>query len=168
MKRIFIMAWILTTAVSLPAQQAIHAPGSTKRIADGWKWALDQTGDKEFKDGFWKHGDWDRAIREGMNEVGMEYSGKFGFAETRMYNSIHHGVVRAPEALGCADCHQVEAVSCRRCHRNAAGMDQPSHTRKIYPEAGERFDFRALGYEDDPALIGGRFTIGLGRGRPNR
>jgi len=29
-----------------------------------------------------------------------------------------------------------------------------------------RMDFKALGYEDDPALIGGRFYMRLGRGRP--
>ena len=71
--------------------------------------------------------------RRGHEAVGQEYSGEFGFVETRMYSSIHHAVVPAKAALGCADCHRAEAVNCVRCHRGAAGMDRPEHTRKIYP-----------------------------------
>ncbi|MCP4220991.1 MAG: Ni/Fe-hydrogenase cytochrome b subunit [bacterium] len=109
-----------------------------------------------------------KAIEEGMKAVGREYSGKFGFIKTRMYTSIHHGVLPAPKALGCADCHSVKAVTCTRCHKKAEGMTQPSHTRMVYPGTKKRLDFEALGYEDDPAFMGGRFYIGLGRGKPPR
>ncbi len=120
----------------------------------------------KFKDGFWVHFDWGRAIEAGMAAAGLEYSGQYGFVKTRMYTSIHHEVVAAPRALGCADCHQKEAISCKRCHRKAEGMDQPSHTRMVYPGTKNRIDFKALGYEDDPAFMGGRFHIRLGRGKP--
>jgi hypothetical protein len=120
----------------------------------------------KFKDGYWTHFDWDKAIKEGMTEAGLEYSGKYGFVKTRMYTSIHHEVVSAVKALGCADCHQKEAITCNRCHRKAEGMDLPAHTQMVYPGTENRIDFKALGYEDDPAFIGGRFHNRLGRGRP--
>lgn len=122
----------------------------------------------KFKQGLWDHYDWNRAIQDGMAVVGKEYSGKYDFVETRMYTSIHHGTVPAKQALGCADCHRVEAISCKRCHKSAENMGQPYHTRMVYPEVKNRIDFKALGYDDDPALIGGRFYINMGRGLPPR
>ncbi len=122
---------------------------------------------KLFED-YWVNFDWGQAITAGMKAVGQEYSGEFGFVETRMYSSIHHEVVPAKGALGCTDCHRNEAVNCVRCHRGAAGMDRPEHTRKVYPKASQRLDFKALGYADDPALTGGRFFLKLGRGTPPR
>ena len=59
-------------------------------------------------------------------------------------------------------------MTCTRCHSAAEGMDQPEHTRPVYPESGPRLDFEALEYEDDPAIVGGRFFISLGRGSPPR
>jgi octaheme c-type cytochrome (tetrathionate reductase family) len=120
---------------------------------------------KLFED-YWLNFDWGQAIAAGMKSVGQKYSGEFGFVETRMYSSIHHAVVPARAALGCADCHRAEAVNCVRCHSGAAGMDRPEHTRKIYPGVLRRLDFKALGYSDDPAITGGRFFLKLGRGTP--
>ncbi len=45
-------------------------------------------------------------------------------------------------------------------------MEEPQHTRMVYPQVKNRLDYQALGYKDDPAMIGGRFYIYLGRGRP--
>jgi hypothetical protein len=75
-------------------------------------------------------------------------------------------VTAAKKALGCTDCHGAEAITCTRCHQKAKGMDLPEHRRRIYPEVKERLDFKALGYPGDPALVGGRFYITLGRGTP--
>ena len=122
----------------------------------------------KFKNEFWKNYDWNKAIAAAMKAVGLEYSGQYDFIKTKMYTSIHHGTVPAKKALGCADCHQVKAITCNRCHQNAKGMDQPSHTQKVYPGTDKRIDFKALGYKDDPAIIGGRFYINLGRGKPPR
>jgi octaheme c-type cytochrome (tetrathionate reductase family) len=115
---------------------------------------------------YWVDFDWQKAITAGMAAVGLGYSGTFGWVETRMYSSVHHEVVPAQAALGCTDCHGTEAVNCVRCHRGAAGMDRPEHTRKVYPKVPGRLDFRALGYSDDPAVSGGRFFVKIGRGSP--
>ena len=56
-------------------------------------------------DGYWVDFDWSKAIASGMKQVGLPYSGKYGFVETKMYSSIHHEVVPAKKALGCSDCH---------------------------------------------------------------
>jgi len=119
-------------------------------------------------DGYWLHFDWAKAIAEGMKQVGLTFSGKHDFVETRMYSAIHHEVVPAKMALGCADCHKVEAIACTRCHRNAKGMDLPEHRRAVYPTVKNRVDFRAFGYTDDPAIVGGRFHISFSRGTPPR
>jgi octaheme c-type cytochrome (tetrathionate reductase family) len=115
---------------------------------------------------YWVDFDWNKAITAGMKGAGLEYSGSYSWAETVLYTGIHHGVVPAKAALGCADCHGTEAVNCVRCHRGAAGMDRPEHTRKVYPRVAQRIDFKALGYPDDPAMSGGRFFVQIGRGAP--
>ena len=119
-------------------------------------------------DGYWDHFDWSKAITDGMKQVNVPYSGSYGFVETRMYSSVHHQIVAAKQALGCSDCHAVEAIECTRCHRGAAGMDLPEHRRAVYPQVQNRMDFKALGYQDDPARVGGRFYVSLGRGTPPR
>jgi hypothetical protein len=119
-------------------------------------------------DGYWVDFDWSKAIASGMKRVNVPYSGTYGFVETRMYSSIHHAVVAAKQALGCADCHATDAVTCTRCHRDAAGMNLPVHRLAIYPDVKRRIDFKALGYPDDPARVGGRFYVTLGRGVPPR
>ncbi len=115
---------------------------------------------------FLKDFNWTTAVADGMKRLEQPFSGKVGFVKTEMYSGIHHGVFRAKQSLGCADCHKVEAISCRRCHKDAATMEQPEHTRMVYPQVKNRLDYQALGYKDDPAVIGGRFYIYVGRGRP--
>ncbi len=117
-------------------------------------------------DDFWVNFDWSKAIADGMKQTGLSYSGQYGFVETRMYSSVHHEVASAKMALGCADCHSAEAITCTRCHKNANGMNLPEHRRAVYPDAKHRIDFKALGYPGDPAMVGGRFYITLGRGTP--
>jgi octaheme c-type cytochrome (tetrathionate reductase family) len=119
-------------------------------------------------DGYWTDFDWSKAIAAGMKQANVPYSGTFGFVETRMYSAVNHQVVAAKKALGCADCHAAEAVTCTRCHKNAAGMNLPEHRRAVYPNVSRRIDFKALGYTDDPARVGGRFYVALGRGTPPR
>ena len=85
-----------------------------------------------------------------------------------MYSSIHHGVVPAKQAIGCTDCHSPAAVTCARCHKGATGTALPPLRLTVYPEVKKRLDFKALGYSDDPALVGGRFKISIGRGAPPR
>jgi hypothetical protein len=47
-------------------------------------------------------------------------------------------------------------------------MDLPEHRRAVYPRVTQRMDFKALGYPDDPARVGGRFYAAIGRGAPPR
>jgi octaheme c-type cytochrome (tetrathionate reductase family) len=117
-------------------------------------------------DGYWVNFDWAQAVAGGMRQAGLSYSGKHAFVETKMYSAVHHEVVSSKGALGCSDCHGTEAVTCTRCHKNVKETELPEHRRAIYPEVRNRLDFKTLGYPDDPALVGGRFHIGIGRGTP--
>ena len=119
-----------------------------------------------FLEDYWVNFDWSKALSEGMKRVGLPYSGKYGFVETKMYSAIHHEVSPAKQALGCADCHSTEAVTCMRCHKGAQEMALPVHRLAVYPKVKGRLDFKALGYPGDPAQVGGRFYITLGRGAP--
>ncbi|WP_303720622.1 tetrathionate reductase family octaheme c-type cytochrome [Malonomonas rubra] len=57
------------------------------------------------EDGFWTTFDWQRSIKLGMAESGMNYSGEYGFAPTEMYWRIDHMVSPKEQALQCLDCH---------------------------------------------------------------
>ena len=122
----------------------------------------------KFEDALWKDFDWAKAVGEGMKAMGTSFSGEVGFVETEMYTAVHHEVAPAKKSFGCADCHAPRNVSCARCHSEAVGMNEPEHTRRVYPDAPDRFDFKALGYEGDPAVTGGRFFMYLRRGLPPR
>lgn len=53
----------------------------------------------------WSNFDWAKALREGMKQAGLEYSGQFDFIETRMYWPITHMVAPKEDALHCHECH---------------------------------------------------------------
>lgn len=79
--------------------------------------------------GYWTTFDWESAIQQGMEIVGLPFSGEYGFAETRMFWPTTHMVQPKEQSLECADCHS---------------------------ENG-RLDWQALGYPGDPMKWGGRF-----------
>lgn len=54
---------------------------------------------------FWKQFDWNLAAEKGMDEIGLEYSGEYGFVRTEMYWPINHMVAPASQALTCESCH---------------------------------------------------------------
>ena len=60
---------------------------------------------KEGEGGYWKDFDWDKASRIGMEKVGQDYSGAYGFVETEMYWPLNHMVSPAEQSLTCKDCH---------------------------------------------------------------
>jgi octaheme c-type cytochrome (tetrathionate reductase family) len=113
----------------------------------------------QLSEAFWDDFEWAAAIADGMEATGLEYSGSYDFTTTVMYSGLHHEVVPKEMSLGCGDCHAREAVACGRCHRSLQGADPPAHTGRTYPDEDLRLDFAELGYEDDPALIGGRFSV---------
>lgn len=78
--------------------------------------------------GYWTTFDWDSALENGSQAVGLEYSGQYGFASTLMYWPLTHMVQPAENALQCADCHGENS----------------------------RMDWIALGYNGDPMIWGGR------------
>jgi hypothetical protein len=82
------------------------------------------------KGGYWKTYDWNTASKRGMESVGLEYSGNYGFVETEMYWPIDHMVAPSGDAVKCTECHGV-------------GEDK-------------RLDWEKLGYKDDPMKTGGR------------
>jgi hypothetical protein len=61
--------------------------------------------------GYWKDFDWDKAARLGMEanplmkQMGLTYSGEYGFAPTEMYWRLNHMVSPKEGALKCLDCH---------------------------------------------------------------
>lgn len=83
--------------------------------------------------GYWTEFDWDKALRLGEAASGLAYGGAYGFAATEMYWPLAHMIAPAEEALDCVDCHR----------------------------DGGRLDWRALGYQGDPAQRGGRRRLGL-------
>jgi len=78
------------------------------------------------KGGYWKTFDWQSASTLGMEASGLEYSGNYDFASTKMYWSINHMVSPKEQSLGCLDCHGDKG----------------------------RLDWKALGYEGDPLRTG--------------
>jgi octaheme c-type cytochrome (tetrathionate reductase family) len=81
------------------------------------------------ENGYWTTFDWDSAIRQGMEIVGLPFSGEYGFTETAMFLSTTHMVQPKERALQCAECHADNG----------------------------RLDWQALGYPGDPMEWGGRF-----------
>lgn len=125
--------------------------------------------------GFWKHWNWDRAAREGMQAAGLQYSGEYEFVETVMYWGLTHEVIPKEEALSCAECHTAltKAPYCGRCHQERPEVDFSTLVHKgidfkTLAEKGmdvselvgktDYIDFKALGYVGDPIETGGRFT----------
>ncbi len=56
--------------------------------------------------GYWKEFNWGRAAEEGMKQIHLPYSGKYGFIETEMYWPINHMVSSKDKAVQCTDCHR--------------------------------------------------------------
>ncbi len=124
--------------------------------------------------GYWKHWDWDKAARDGMQHAGLPYSGKHEFVETVMYWGLTHEVVPKENALACAECHAslAEAPYCGKCHHRRPDVDFKELVYrginfKRLSEAGmdvadlvgvtNYIDYTALGYPGDPIEHSGRF-----------
>ncbi len=55
--------------------------------------------------GYWAEFNWQRAAEEGMKQVNLPYSGKYGFIETEMYWPVNHMVAPKEKAVKCDECH---------------------------------------------------------------
>ena len=83
---------------------------------------------------YWGTWDWTKALQDGANRTGQDFSGTYIFAATEMLLSVNHEVAPAEQALGmgginggCMDCHKTEFI-----------------------------DWPALGWTDDPLSGGDR------------
>ncbi len=54
---------------------------------------------------YWRDFNWDSSAVKGMEYIGKNYSGKYGFIETRSYWPVNHEVSPAEQALSCEACH---------------------------------------------------------------
>ncbi|MBE2218212.1 MAG: tetrathionate reductase family octaheme c-type cytochrome [Ignavibacteria bacterium] len=72
--------------------------------------------------GYWTKFDWKYAVETGARLNNLPYSGKYGFAKTKMYWPINHMVTTSKNALTCTDCHS----------------------------SGGRLNWLKLGYKNDP------------------
>ncbi|MCB0205832.1 MAG: cytochrome C, partial [Anaerolineae bacterium] len=88
--------------------------------------------------GFWTTFDWPSALELGAQDVGLDYSGQYGFTETTMAYPTTHMVQPKENALQCNDCHSPDG----------------------------RLDWQALGYPGDPMKWGGRDTSSAASGQP--
>jgi len=62
-------------------------------------------GDKKGQGAFWQDFDWNRASEEGMKSVGLPYSGRYEFIETKMYWPVNHMVSPKDKTVACVECH---------------------------------------------------------------
>ncbi len=53
----------------------------------------------------WLDLEWQPAIKAGMEEMELPYSGNYGFVKTEMYLPLNHMVSPAENTLSCKDCH---------------------------------------------------------------
>ncbi|MCB1817856.1 MAG: cytochrome C, partial [Gammaproteobacteria bacterium] len=59
-------------------------------------------------DAFWGNYDFERAIRRGMADDNLPYSGEYGFIDTYSYWPINHMVAPREQAVACRECHARE------------------------------------------------------------
>lgn len=78
--------------------------------------------------GYWAEFDWEKSARLGSQAAGLPFSGEVGFTETDMYWTLTHMVSPKEASLQCTACHSPKG----------------------------RLDWRALGYDGDPAFTGSR------------
>ena len=59
--------------------------------------------------GYWKNLNWEKAIADGMQNMGAPFSGKVDFIKTEMYWPITHMVAPKDKAVACAECHSANS-----------------------------------------------------------
>lgn len=79
------------------------------------------------RDAFWGNYDFARAIRHGMEQFDIPYSGEYGFIETYSYWPINHMVAPKEEALSCRECHAKEGRL-----KNLAGFYMPGRDHNVW------------------------------------
>ncbi len=75
--------------------------------------------------GFWKNLEWEKAIADGMQNMGAPFSGKVDFIKTEMFWPITHMVAPKDKALACAECHSADSRL-----KGIDGIYMPSYSQK--------------------------------------
>jgi len=132
------------------------------------------------KGGYWKTLDWDQSFKSGMESSGLTYSGEYRWIHTEMYWLVNHEVTPKSMALSCASCHRTfkedrlnrNIRTCNRCHQddrniNFKALVEQGIDFQLLQKKGrdstylinttDYLNFKALGYEGDPIIFGGRF-----------
>ncbi|MDP2961562.1 MAG: tetrathionate reductase family octaheme c-type cytochrome [Sulfurimicrobium sp.] len=83
--------------------------------------------------GYWKNYEWEKAIADGMKNMGAPFSGKVDFIKTEMYWPITHMVAPKEDALDCVSCHSNDSRL-----KNVQGIYMPgrSDNNKMLDMAG--------------------------------
>lgn len=81
---------------------------------------------------YWIDHDWNKAIKAGMAEAGLQYGGEYGFVETEYIYPIHHSVMPKENALKCTNCHK----SGRGRLEKLKGFYMPGRDRSIIIDYG--------------------------------
>jgi len=77
--------------------------------------------------GYWKNLDWEKAIADGMQNVGAPFSGKVDFIKTEMYWPITHMVAPKDKAVACVECHSADSRL-----KSIDGVYMPSFSRHAW------------------------------------
>jgi octaheme c-type cytochrome (tetrathionate reductase family) len=132
------------------------------------------------KTAYWKYYNWGKAFTTGMDAAGLPFSGDWEWKETWTFWRVEHEVMPAEQALSCRQCHPSlrEERTCDRCHQDSRHVDfkELAHKETDFSflegkrenleelRDSDYIDFKALGYEGDPIIHGGRFKkLPMGR-----
>jgi octaheme c-type cytochrome (tetrathionate reductase family) len=118
--------------------------------------------------------DWQKSFREGMEAIGLDYSGEYKWVKTTMYISLNHEIPPKEIALSCVQCHSAfkSEKTCDRCHQDKRNIDYNKlankniDAKRLYyrerkllklVESTDYLNVKELGYKGDPIEFGGRF-----------
>lgn len=116
------------------------------------------------EDGIWESKDWDGAIKLGMKDAGLTFSGEYTFVETELRFRPRHEVAPKADALSCVQCHSDALASeakasdtCARCHNESRPAKIKDILAKGKDKPGGYMPWERLGYAVDPIKTGSRF-----------
>lgn len=81
---------------------------------------------------YWIDYDWNKAIKAGMDDMGLPYGGEYGFVETAYMYAIHHTIVPKEKALKCAECHTRDSGRLEKLN----GFYMPGRDRSLIIDYG--------------------------------
>ena len=74
------------------------------------------------KDAFFTNFNWERAVRRGMREFGVPFSGKVEFIKTEMMWPLTHMVAPKEDTLACKECHDRRGSLAEGRLKNVKGL----------------------------------------------